>query len=310
MPLPIIRLGFVLLAFLLVFRPGELSAERIAAVLSQQTSPYQEALKGFQQFLQHLKEPLELEVYNLQGDADQGPAMLAQIKKNRPGLLFALGLQATELVTQGTRETPIVVGLMVKTDSLKKYPHVTGVSLEHSLDAQFKWLQLILPEARNIGVVYNRAENQGLVEAAAKEAVRFGLRLEAHEVPSLTDLPAALNQVVKKADVLWGLPDKVALTSQTAKHILLHSFQNDVPFIGLSWAWTKAGALYSLDYDYYDLGQQCGEMALKILNKIPVRTIPLATPRKVIYTLNLKVAEKMKINFSENIIKGAANVYR
>jgi putative ABC transport system substrate-binding protein len=160
-----------------------------------------------------------------------------------------------------------------------------------------------------VGVVYNRAENQGRVEAAAKTAQRLGLRLEPQETSSLQELPGALNQILKRADVLWGIPDSIVLTSQTAKHILLHSFQNDVPFIGLSAVWTKAGALYSLDFDYNDLGQQCAEMALKILNKTPVKNVPAAFPRKVLYTLNLKTAEKMKINIPGEVVKGANKVF-
>jgi putative ABC transport system substrate-binding protein len=93
------------------------------------------------------------------------------------------------------------------------------------------------------------------------------------------------------------------------KHILLFSFQNRIPFIGLSPPWVKAGALYSLSWDYIDIGMQCGEMALKIFQGLSVQSIPTATPRKVGYVLNLTTANHMKIKVSDDLIRGAYQIF-
>jgi putative ABC transport system substrate-binding protein len=94
-----------------------------------------------------------------------------------------------------------------------------------------------------------------------------------------------------------------------AKPLLLFSFRNSIPLVGLSSSWVKAGALYALEWDYADLGAQAGEMALGILRGARPSAIPTAPPRKTFYTLNLKTAEQMKIQFSDEQKARARAIY-
>ena len=73
--------------------------------------------------------------------------------------------------------------------------------------------------------------------------------------------------------------------------------------------WVKAGALFSLDWDYRDLGAQCGEMALQVLHGVPPGSIPAAVPRKVLYSVNRNTAQQMKITIPGQFLQGARNVF-
>jgi putative ABC transport system substrate-binding protein len=194
-------------------------------------------------------------------------------------------------------------------DYFKKSSNVTGVILEFPIESQFKWLQHIVPKNRNVGTIYNPGENRERIETASRIALKMGLGFEAHGIIDPKGLPEALIKLSKKSDVFWGIPDALVLNSQTVKHILLFSFQNRIPFIGLSPPWVKAGALYSLSWDYIDIGMQCGEMALKIFQGLSVQSIPTATPRKVGYVLNLTTANHMKIKVSDDLIRGAYQIF-
>ena len=71
-----------------------------------------------------------------------------------------------------------------------------------------------------------------------------------------------------------------------------------------------AGALYALDRNYADIGLQCGEVAGKILGGAKAGSIPVTGPRKVAYSLNLKTASVLNVEFPEDILKGAQQVIR
>jgi len=197
----------------------------------------------------------------------------------------------------------------LRTDGLKKSPNVTGVGLEFPLEVQFSWLQVLLPNAKTVGVIYSPEENQKRVEAAGRILQNLGLRIAAQEVRSPQDVPGALDNLAKRADVLWGLADSLALSPQIAKNILLFSFRNNIPFVGLSPAWVKAGALYSLEWDYGDMGAQAADMAVKVLKGAPPAIIPVASPRKVYYCLNLKTAQQLKITLSDQLVRGARHTF-
>ncbi|MDH5701007.1 MAG: hypothetical protein OEZ41_13725, partial [Nitrospirota bacterium] len=148
-----------------------------------------------------------------------------------------------------------------------------------------------------------------LITQARELTEAMGLTLYARQVESPRDLPDALDSLSRRADVVWGLTDSVALTPETAKGILLFSFRNRIPFVGLSTSWVKAGAVYALDRDYVDIGQQCGELAGKVLRDGKMQGLQPLPPRKVLYALNLKTVNHMKLDLSDEIIKGAQTVF-
>jgi putative ABC transport system substrate-binding protein len=235
--------------------------------------------------------------------------VLQDVKQGGVAVLLTLGTAATQRARQDITTVPIVAGLVLSADEFKGAPNMSGVTLDFPVALQLDWLRRFLPTAKTIGVIYNPRENQQRIEAARRVAHELGLKLESQQVSDTRELPTALETLARKIDVLWGVVDELVLTPQTAKHILLFSFQNRIPFVGLSTAWVKAGAVYALDWDYTDLGMQCGEMALKVLQGTAINTLPPVIPRKVVYALNQKTARHMKIEIAETLVHGAREVF-
>jgi len=300
-------IGIFTVVSLLGVNVAEPANKQIAVLISQKASHYEEALSGFKQYFQRQGIQVDFALYSL--EEDKVPSEMQSIKKSKPNLIFALGSLATEIAVSEISDAPIIAGILLRMDSLKKASNVTGVVLEFPIETQFKWLQHILPNSRNIGTIYHPRENQERIASASKIASKMGLKFEAQGIINPQGLPEALNKLSKNSDVFWGIPDSLVLNSQTVKHILLFSFQNRIPFIGLSPSWVKAGALYSLDWDYVDMGMQCGEVAWKVLQGTPTHSIPTATPRKVYYVLNLTTANHMKVKLSDELILGAHQTF-
>jgi putative ABC transport system substrate-binding protein len=192
---------------------------------------------------------------------------------------------------------------------MRKSKNATGVVLDFPIVTQFEWMHKLVPEMKIIGVLYNPKENQAKIDAAVQAAKKEGLTLLPKEVDTPRALPDALESLARSVDLLWGINDQLVLSPQTAEAILLFSFRSGVPFVGLSSSWVKAGALYALDRDYKDLGSQCGELAMKILQGTKPNTLAIVPPRRTLYSLNQKTADHMKLEFSPLIIKNAQQVF-
>ncbi len=299
---------FVFAAFF--FSGGIATAnEKISLLISSNDAPYKSAVSGFNAYLAKQGIQAGYEVYTLDGDSAKAGPAIQKIKASGSRLIFTLGSLATDAVVKEVADIPVVACLVLRTDNLKNAPNATGIGLEFSFDTQLEWLRRLLPRAKTIGVIYNPEENQKRVENAVRLANKAGLRLEPEEVRTPQDVPAALNNLSKRADVIWGMADNLTLSPTISKNVLLFSFRNNIPYIGPSAAWVKAGALYSLDWDYEDLGAQCAEMAQKILGGAAPANIPAASPRKVLYTLNLFTARQMKITLSNELVRGARQTY-
>ena len=285
------------------------AAEKIAVLVSSKDAPFEEALKGFQGLLEKAAVQADYEVHKLDSSAAKAGQAVQAVKKSGARLVLTLGSLATDAAVKEITDIPIVACMVLRSDGLKKSPNVTGVGLEFSLEVQTSWLQVLLPTAKTVGVLYNPDENKMRIEAAGRIMQTMGLKLVAQEVRSPQDVPAALEGLAKKVDVLWGLADTVAMTPQSAKNVLPFSVRNNIPLIGPSPTWVKAGALYALEWDYADVGAQAGDMAMKVLKGAPPSAIPAVSPRKVFYALNLTTAQQMKITFSDQLVRGARHTF-
>jgi putative ABC transport system substrate-binding protein len=283
---------------------------RIAVFVSYNTPLIEETLAGFKEHLGRQGTAAVYEVYPLHETAAQTHRRLGEVRENGTSLILALGSLALETADREAAGIPIVAGMVLREADIRRGRGVTGVFLEFPIETQFAWLLHLMPEVRRIGVVFNPAENRGTIETAGKVASRMGLELLAREVTTPPELPGALESLANRADVLWGISDNVVVTPQTARSILLFSFRNRIPFIGLSTAWVKAGAFYALDRDYRDIGRQCAELAVKVLAGADAGSLAPVPPRRVTYSLNLKTAEQMKMHVPSSLSRAAEQLFQ
>lgn len=282
------------------------SKTRVIALISHDAAPYKEALSGLQQQLAGAA-GVQVDAYLMQGDTRAAPNAI-QAARDGAAVLVTLGTAATQAALSGDLPTPMVAALVFNSDALRR-ASVTAVTLDMPMEAQFDWLRKILPEHHTVGVLYSPKENQQRIDAAARIAQARGLKFVARPVEAPQELPAALDSMSHQIDVLWSLTDPVVISPQTAQPILLFCFRNRIPLVGLSSTWVKAGALYSLDWDYADIGHQAGELVQRILQGAKPTELPAVTPRKLTYAINIKSAGQLGVEVPRNLVQGARQVF-
>ncbi len=303
----------VLVTFLLfagVAGRAETGEVRVAVVLSHQGAPFLETLRGFRDHLEKRGIRALCSVHSLEGDPARVAAVYREIRGGHPDLLFTLGLLATESAAREIPDVPVVAGMVPRADALRRNGRRAVVQLDFPVDAWLRWIRRVLPDSRTVGVIYNAEENRGRIGAAVRAARDFGLSVEAREVRSPRDIPAALESLRGRADVLWGLYDSIVTTPETARRILLFSFRHRVPVVGPSVSWVKAGALFALEWDHADMGEQCGELAAELLRGRHPGTLPAVPPRKAGYVINMNTAARLGVGIPEPLARGARQTFR
>ena len=277
----------------------------ILVVTSSNDAPYQEAISGFKAQLSGQGKPQFTEL-----TLAQAKATPKQIEGIKPDLIYALGNEAVQWASVETSRIPIVATMVLKDDVFKKSANVTGVSLGYPFKMRFQWLRKFFPQQKAVAILYNPQENAATIQAATDISQQEGFKLVAIPVETPKELPYALEQLASNVEILFAIPDETVMSVNTAKEVLLASFRNKVPLVGLSDNWVKSGAFYALSWDYADLGRQCAGMAQKLLGGAPVKTVPPEHPRKVAYTINAKIAEHMDMEIPEGLLKNAKMVFR
>jgi putative ABC transport system substrate-binding protein len=283
--------------------------KRLAVFASQSGSPYDETERAILARLSVRGFRTELKREVLAGDKSAQRLQLTELLAFEPDLLITIGTPATELAAREHVSTPLLATLIVDTRAFVGATNATAIYLEFPVDLQLQWLRRLLPQARRLAVVYGESVNELKVASAAEVAEKLGLQLQASRLDSPTELPATLMRLEGRTDALWGISDAVVFTPQTAKPLLMFSLERKIALVGLSMSWVKAGALYALDRDYTDIGEQCADFATRILNGTAPGEIPPEPPRKVLYAVNQRVARSLGIRFSDDVLRSATRVF-
>ena len=264
------------------------------AVVSQDAPPYREALASFRQRLERESSPAVVH-----RDSARRRSPLARpeaLSATQADLVLTLGTLATRESLRRFPATPLVAGMILSPDELGGADQATGVFLQFPIETELEWLARLLPSlAAGRGDLSLRPTPSSGSPARSVSRRRSNLTIQAYHIDGPQELPDALENLADRADVLWGVTDPVVFNPETAKSLLLFSFRHQIPLIGQSTPWVKAGALYALDRDYGDIGMQCAELAQRILAGRAPSTLPPVPPRKIRYSLNRKTAEQMKL---------------
>jgi putative ABC transport system substrate-binding protein len=269
-------------------------AQRIVVVSSSDAPPYRQALAGIQKIA-----GITVEAQQLDDAPDAPPPALPRL--GRDTAVVALGTRASELVARAAPSAPLVSCMVLSSDAARGAANAQVVPIEVPIEVQIEGVRTFLPEVRSIGILFDPAINARRIEMIATALTAAGYAPRLAPVTSHTELPQALANLPNSVDAILAVPDPTVYTQQASKALLLFSFRNRIPLIGLTEAWVKAGALYALEWDYEELGGYCGTLALRALqaSKAPPPTLP--RPR---IAINLRSAEQLGVKWNASLLHG------
>lgn len=282
---------------------GSASA-RVAVLLSQDAPQYREFVTGFKSALDKQRVAAAVTVRRLDANAARTRAAVRE-SAAAADLLVPLGSAALRAVIDERPALPAVASMVPRESDLAGAQNTTGVVLEFTPEVEFQWLRRILPDARRVGVLYNTAENQLRIIEATAAAGSSAFELHTLPVAEPRDLPDALEAIAGKAQVLWGITDRVVMTPETAKPILLFLLRHRIPLVGPSAPWVKAGTLYALDRDYADLGRQAAELAARVLKGQSPGSLRPLRPRKALLAINRRTAAALDLDLPPDVLRQA-----
>ena len=281
-----------------------LAQHSVVVIKSLEAKPYEEAFLGFKETLSDKGFRPSFREYAYGGSQSDGTDILTDLHTHKPALVVTLGSAATTLLHQQVRDIPIVFcmvlnpvasGFVQSMQSTRN--NLTGASLDIPPRVQFEALKAVVPRVKTVGVLYNPRETGEVVEPAVQAAADLGLDLITSAVASNDSLPAAVERLQTRIDALWSVADSTVFASDRSVELLLRqTLQQKIPFMGLSPAFVKAGALLALSVDYHDVGRQCGEQAALVLNGRAPASLPVTTPRRVTLYLNMNVARAIGVD--------------
>ncbi len=218
-------------------------------------------------------------------------------KLSAADLYIAVGMKAaSELATRDIA----TLNVLVSKDGYDQLPHMadqrkkprSAVFLDQPMERQVALLLAALPDTRNVGVLYSipQPELQNLLRLLTAQ----NIHLHEQKIDESQSLNDALDSVLDTSDVLFVLPDVGVYNAGTIRNILLTAYRKQVPLIGISQAYVKAGALYAV----FSTPEQVADQAAGLIQqyaesgKLPLAQYPLDFEVSV----NMQVARSLEIH--------------
>ena len=281
----------LLVAVSLLALSGHALAARIAVVLSEDSTPYQEAYQAFRGQL----DPTPHGFYPVYADN------VSAFSLNGANLVVTIGVRAVEAVAALPIRTPVLAAMVPRswylrtgrallTDSGRR--EYSALYVDQPFERQAALIHQALPDAGRVGVLLG-AGQAGLV-AELEAALRpYGLKLVPAILPDEGRLLSELEGVLPDADLLLAIADPQVFNRSTAQSLFLTTYRYRVPVMGYSRSMTRAGALLSLHASPQQIGRQAAETVIAAVQGGAVRLPAPAYPAYFSISINDKVGRSL-----------------
>lgn len=215
---------------------------------------------------------IEIDYQNAQNDMPTTQTIASKFVSDKKDLIFAISTPSAQAAYNATKDIPILITAVTDpvsagfADSLDKPgKNVSGTSNFTPIEKSMEALDVLVPKAKTIGVIYNTSEVNSKVQVdnLKKYADKKGLKIVEKGISSSSEINQAASSLMGNVDVIYAPTDNLLASSMPIVSQL--ATKNKVPIIAAEEGMVKGGALACQGINYEKLGYKTGEMAVKVL---------------------------------------------
>lgn len=215
------------------------------------------------------------------------------------GLYVGVGMKAASVLA--SRDVPAVNVFVTRAgyDKLQSVPARTAprtaIYLDQPVERQVALLVAALPDTRHVGVLYTSPPPE--LASLRRLLGDRNMRLHGQAVDEGHSLNDALEDVLNESEVLFVLPDAEVYNPGTIRNILLTAYRKQVPLIGISQAYVKAGALCAV----FTTPEQIAAQAASMIGRYAEsgRLPAVQYPSEFDVSVNMQVARSLDLRIKD-----------
>ncbi|MES9940089.1 MAG: ABC transporter substrate binding protein [Candidatus Thiodiazotropha sp. 6PLUC2] len=276
----------------------------VVVLLSDSEAVYEQPLV---QFRSKLKRPVE--VFNLKGDIQRAPEVMAEVMASKPGLIAAFGAKAAyfaKLATQSRQEVPVIFAMVLNWQRyrlLEGQDNLAGIDAEVAPGTQLLSMNLLFPDVTRLGVIYSNTHSLASVEEAISAAELVGVEISAEPIERAKELKQAYRRLAGKVNAVWLPTDPVLYTLENIHWLKRQCVKDRLICIGQSDNIVRLGLLLAVNPDIPSVGAQAAGLAEDILQHgVKPSQIGVQDPLGTRMTLNAKTASKIGLELTESVL--------
>jgi len=256
------------------------------------------------------------DVANAQNDKSNALTIAQKFTNDKVDMIFAISTPSAQAASQATADIPILITAVTDpveaglVDSMEAPgTNVTGTTDMNPIAEQLDLIKKFVPDAKKVGVIFNAGEvnSEVQVKIAREVAKDIGLEVVEVSVATTADVSQAAASLADRVDAIYVPTDNTVVAALEA--VIKVAEENDIPVIAGEGDSVERGALATFGIDYYELGKQTGEMAIKVLSGEDPAGMPIETQKNMKLYLNKKAAEAMGVEIPEDLLSEADELF-
>ena len=261
-------------------------------------------------------ENLEINYQNPESDQSSLATMADSLVQEGNDIILAIGTNPALALQQSSIDTPILAtaitdfkgaGLVDNEEAPEGL--ITGVSDGCPMDNQLDLILEIVPDLKTLGIIYTSSEPNSEIQAKQMEEVakEKGIEVLIKTVSDKTVISETLQSFGNDIEALYVPTDNNIASAMGSVDIFATEYK--IPVICGESNAVSNGGLASLGVDYYKIGYQTGEMAVKLLKgEAKISELAIGHQEKIDVFYNSKSAEKIGISLPERILNEGEDV--
>jgi putative ABC transport system substrate-binding protein len=266
------------------------------------------AYDGFKKALEDAGIDAEYDPQIAQGDNSANTTIATNLVSAKVDLIFANSTPSAQAAASATSDIPIVftsvtdaVGAELVKSMEKPGGNVTGTIDAHpdAISDTMKFLKEQLG-AKKVGMVFNSGEQNSRAQVDAVKEMLKGMDMTVVEasVATSADVKQAAESLIGKVDSMYIITDNTVVSA--LESVISVANDNKIPVMVGEFDSVKRGGLAAYGFEYYDIGYEAGQMAVKILKgESKPADLPVQVPQKLKLVMNKKTASILGIDIKD-----------
>ena len=262
-------------------------------------------------------ENISCQIQNAQGDMATANTIAQKFKNENLDLILAIATPTAQAVANLVKDKPILitavtdpVGAGLVESAERPGNNVTGTNDLQPMEGQFKLAQDLAPGTKTVGIIYNAGEANSVVQVKMAKDIAAQLGLEV--VEATADTSAGVLQAAQsfagRVDVIYVPTDNTVVSAFSS--VVKVAEENKIPIIAGEENLVSQGALATVGVNYYRLGRQTAEMALKIIaGEAEPETMPIESQKETELVINVDAAKTLGITIPDALLEKATIVH-
>ena len=253
-------------------------------------------------------ENIEITYQNGQGEANNLSTIADKFIGDKMDLVLAIATPAAQAVAGKTTTIPIIAtavtdfaeaGLVNSNDN--PGTNVSGTNDMNPIESQLDLMFQLCPDVQTVGFLYNSSEDNSRLQVEIAKGIldAKGIAYVERTVASTNDVQQATASIVSECDAIYIPTDNVLASSIPTVSAI--TTENKIPVICGESGMVETGGLATLGINYYNIGNQAGLMAVRVLEGEDISTMAVESSTEYDFCINGEVAEAIGVTIPEEL---------